>query len=347
MALSPDDIARILGTPVDADRATVMRAYRALVAAYLPKAQADDPEARARLAEVNQAFAAYCETHPTGPVEVDPSAPIDFQQLFSSLFGTAFGIAPGGSVDLSLEMRISPTEAVAGTRRVVDVTRQLPCEPCKGTGARDGALQPCPLCDGARMQAKELGFLRVESLCARCQGRGSIPVAACGSCGGRGQRELSEPLPITVPPGISDGMTIRIDGKGAGSPPGSLFVRIAVTDELAAFERQGDDAVIAIPVGARLWLLGGTLAVPSLDGRAAVRVPRGVRDGHTVRLPGLGYARATAAAGPYRADARADGGRGDQVVVLRVPPSTPTRARASIAITALTAAGTIAAWLLL
>jgi molecular chaperone DnaJ len=353
MALSPEDIARILGIPVDADHATATRAYRRIAAQYHPDHHSGDEAARARFAEVNEAYAAFCAARPASASSpaVDGAPPSPFtpeviNDILAGVFGGAFGNPHHRGSDRVQPLRVSPADAAAGTQRVVELTRRIRCESCRGTGGVDGALQSCQMCDGKRVTVKTVGFLDVKSLCHACDGRGMIPVTRCTACDASGLRATAERVTVTIPPGVQSGQMLRLTGKGDAAPfgaAGDLYLELIVDPALARLARQGDDTVLEVTVGARLWLLGGTIEVPTLDGVAPVRVPRGVPDGHMVRLAGLGHARA--AAGPYRADARGDGTRGDQVVILRVPPSTPTRARASVATAALAAAGTVAALL--
>jgi molecular chaperone DnaJ len=321
MALTPEDIARILGVPVDADHATVTRAYRELALRYHPDQHGDDAEAQRRLAELNEAYASWCAARPGAASTGTASPPtIDLDAIFSQFFGAAAARAPAtNGRDLTQPLRLAPSEAQDGTRRVVDFTRLVPCEPCSGSGARDGVLRPCPACRATGRLDQTVGFVQLTSSCAMC---------------------------------VRAGMMLRIPGKGGGhatGPAGDLFLEIVITDELARFVRQGDDALIDVPVGARHLLLGGALEVPTLDGKSTVRVPRGVGDGHTVRLTGRGYPRSAASsppastgASPYR-EAQVATGRGDQVVVFRVAPGTRLRARLTVVAAAVATAGTAAA----
>jgi molecular chaperone DnaJ len=354
MALTPEDIARILGVPVDADHATVTRAYRELALRYHPDQHGDDAEAQRRLAELNEAYASWCAARPgAASTGTAPPPTIDLDAIFSQFFGAAAARAPAtNGRDLTQPLRLAPSEAQHGTRRVVDFTRPVPCEPCSGSGARDGVLRPCPACRATGRLDQTVGFVQLTSSCAMCSGTGRLAVDRCRVCDGRGERPSAESITVTVPPGVRAGMMLRIPGKGGGhatGPAGDLFLEIVITDELARFVRQGDDALIDVPVGARHLLLGGALEVPTLDGKSTVRVPRGVGDGHTVRLTGRGYPRSAASsppastgASPYR-EAQVATGRGDQVVVFRVAPGTRLRARLTVAAAAVATAGTAAA----
>lgn len=196
------------------------------------------------------------------------------EDLFASL-----GDHLGADVDARHELRLSAIDAAIGCRRAVAFTRRVRCGKCV-TEAR--------------------GFFIVASRCGACQ---------------NGYREAAESLTVTVPAGIASGQVLRLRGKGHDRPDagaGDLYIAIQV-DPAPALVRRGDHVTLEAVIGARHVLVGGPLEVAALDGRATVVVPRGVRDGDTVTIPGRGHPKAGAE--PYRSE----GARGDQIVTLRVP----------------------------
>lgn len=315
MAEVPDEVFAVLGVPPDADAQTVERAYRDLATEYHPDRHPGDPAAAARFERIERAYADWRSRHGAGLEDVFGQ----FQQLFGDFFGA---LSPGGTpgtrrgADRLLPMTISYVDARDGCKRTVEVTRRRACRRCEGTGAERGITYPCQLCRATGLTSQAQGAFMVSTTCSVCKGRGRYAEVPCDSCED-GLLEDVEAITLSVPAGVETGIKLRLAGKGdecVAGTPGDLYVDLTV-DAIGVLVRRGDDVVLEVLVGARHRLLGGSLEVPTLDGPQRIRVPRGVGDGDTVRLPGKGHVRATASSGgdPYR-----DLGRGDQIVVFRL-----------------------------
>jgi len=248
--------------------------------------------------------------------ESKPPPSFDFgqlEQVFADLFGGQTG-GPRRGADLQQALRISSLEARDGAAREVRVSRGVLCRACGGSGARDGLMRVCPGCRGTGAEQKAAGAFLIQTVCPTCRGARKIAEAPCPGCDG-GLERREEALRVTIPAGVRSGQVLRLAGKGderAGAQPGDLYLALEVSDEGLLVPR-GDDLVFEATVGARHVLFGGPLKVPTLDGETTVRVPRGVRDGDTLTLPGRGQ---THDASPYRGG---DKKRGDQIIVFRVP----------------------------
>jgi molecular chaperone DnaJ len=135
------------------------------------------------------------------------------------------------------------------------------------------------------------GFLTVARPCPRCQGEGLINKSPCKSCRGEGRQRAEHVLSIKIPPGIDDGMQLRLNGEGAGGlnggPAGDLYVLVRIREH-AMFARNGADLYCDLPVSFPQLALGADLEVPVLGGRATLKVPAGSQPGHVVRLRGKG-----------------------------------------------------------
>jgi molecular chaperone DnaJ len=273
----------------------------------------------------------------------DEKPPIDFgqlEQMFADLFGQA-SVQKRGS-DLRQSLRISSVEARDGATREIRIARGVSCQPCGGSGARDGISRVCPGCRGTGAEQKAAGAFLIQTVCPTCRGARKIAEAPCAACD-HGLIRREEALRVTVPPGIQSGQILRLRAKGderAGTEPGDLYLAIEISDE-GLLQPRGDDVVYEVTVGARHVLFGGALTVPTLDGETAIRVPRGVRDGETLTLPGRGQTRE---ASPYRG---ADKKRGDQIVVFRVPKRAAQAGRRIAVAVALSSALAGALWLAL
>ncbi|MEI8258296.1 MAG: DnaJ C-terminal domain-containing protein [Deltaproteobacteria bacterium] len=339
MARTDDEIYAALGVARDADEAAVKKAYRALAMKLHPDRNPDDAAARARWGEINQAYAAYTARHaartadPTAdtnaPAGGGPGVPFDtasFDDIFKDFFGAVplAGLRPdarrGG--DLRMALLVSEGDALSGVRREVIVDRQVLCVPCAGTGALRGELRSCSTCGGSGKKSQTPGVFAISSVCAECRGRGRLPVKACAQCVD-GLCARRETIRVTVPPGVSAGQMLRIGEKGndaLGGVPGSLYLALEI-EPSGNLARKGADAVVEVVVRARQLMLGGPVSVATLDGSTTIRVPRGVRDGTSLRLPGKGHVHAgERGADPSSDPYRGEPARGDQLVVFRVPP---------------------------
>jgi len=250
----------------------------------------------------------------------------DIFAQFGDLFGEFFGTTRGqGGADLRVSLELSEDDARVGVKRDVDVMRAHVCSECAGAGGY-GEPSACKDCTGAGKRNVQQGFFMVQSVCATCSGSGKRWTKPCVGCEG-GLVRSAEKLSISVPAGIEHGQMLRIVGKGnelAGKPAGHLYVAITIeghdgagSPQLGKPRDRGPDVVVDVAVRARHLLVGGSLEVPTPDGSATVRVPRGVEDGHAIRLAGRGKSRATHS--PDTGDPYREVARGDLVVVLRVP----------------------------
>jgi molecular chaperone DnaJ len=254
----------------------------------------------------------------------------DIFAQFGDLFGEFFGNAGGhGGADLRVSLELSADDARVGVKRDVEVMRAHVCSECAGAGGF-GEASTCKDCSGAGKRNVQQGFFMVQSVCGTCGGAGKRWKKPCVACE-RGLVRSAEKLSVSVPAGIEHGQMLRIAGKGnelAGKPAGHLYVAIAIEGhedagtppKLGKPRDRGPDVVVDVAVRARHLLLGGSLEVPTPDGSATVRVPRGVEDGHEIRLAGRGKSRAARAPEAAAGDPYRDVTRGDLVVVLRVPP---------------------------
>jgi len=156
------------------------------------------------------------------------------------------------------------------------------CTACNGTGR---------VTRSTRKEKEHIVFQQV-SICPACHGRGSMIEHPCPECQGRGNVEQGESFTVTIPPGIEEGMALRIPGKGmarleAGSANGDLFV-VVRTRRDPRFERAGADLLRQYTISPMDAVLGTTLEVPTLDGSVSVTVSPGIQPGEVLRIRGKG-----------------------------------------------------------
>ena len=244
-----------------------------------------------------------------------------FRDLFSQFFGGRGGRSAaeeeaeeGGSLEYQLE--IDFWDAVRGGVKKLQITRLDACETCHGTGAV-GTPQVCATCNGTGTIQQNAGKMRFNVPCTRCGGTGKLRTA-CKVCGGEGRVRRTETIDVRIPAGVASGGRVRVPGKGnvgtMGAPGGDLYLVIEVKPH-PFFERRGNDIYAKVPVTVSEATLGAKIEVPTIDGRALVRIPPGTNSGRTLRLREKGVPSARNA------------GRGDQYVEIQVVVPQPTDER--------------------
>ncbi len=198
--------------------------------------------------------------------------------------------------DLKTGISITLEEAYTGTKKSLKMTKGLKCSDCQGTGSKGGSPpKVCPACGGAgRVQARRntvFGTFATVTTCNTCGGRGKVIVEKCPKCSGGGRVRGEKTISIDIPKGIEDGSTLRIPQEGEigslGGPPGDLYVEIRILQN-SNFKREGSDLVYSQSIGMVQATLGCSLAVPTMDGKANVKVPAGTQPDTILRLKGKG-----------------------------------------------------------
>jgi molecular chaperone DnaJ len=208
------------------------------------------------------------------------------------------GARPGGRADmrgqdLRFNLEITLEQAYGGTEATVRVPSSVSCEACHGSGAEAGSKpHQCPTCHGRGRVRAQQGFFTVERACPACHGAGQVIDKPCKVCAGQGRVRREKTLKVNIPAGVEDGTRIRLSGEGEagtrGGPAGDLYVFLTVRRH-ALFEREGPDVHCKVPISMVQATLGGSIEVPTLDGKAArINVPAGAQSGHQFRLRAKG-----------------------------------------------------------
>jgi molecular chaperone DnaJ len=243
------------------------------------------------------------------------SSKTDLKDLFSQLFREgaagreAVAPEPMSGRDIETPVRLDFWDSIRGTEIRMNVFREETCPTCGGTGkGRSRTAGPCGECNGTGTINATRGRSRVSSSCPRCGGTGKTP-SVCGNCHGSGRLEKPIPIKVRIPPGVHTGTRLRVAGKGEsgleGAPPGDLYLVIQVSEH-PFFKREGDNIHSVVPITVSEAALGARIEVPTLDGRAILKIPAGTESGQKFRLGGKG--------------ARSSKGttRGDHVVEVQV-----------------------------
>jgi molecular chaperone DnaJ len=240
-----------------------------------------------------------------------------FRDIFSGMFGGRGGAAaqegPEPGSDLEYQVNVPFWTAIRGGVMRLNITRRDTCSNCSGKGYIE---QPgtCPQCKGTGQVTQTGGRMKFNVPCPRCQGTGKN-ISPCPTCHGEGTVERTETIEVRIKPGTRDGQRIRIPGKGNagahGGAPGDLYAIIRV-GEHPVFRREGDDIQIEVPVTATEAALGSKIEVPTIDGRALLKIPPGTQSGQKLRLREKGVPSATR-----------EGARGDEIVEIKVTVPMP------------------------
>jgi len=316
VATTKRDYYEILAVERTATEEEIKRSYRKLAVKFHPDKNPDDPHAEEKFKELGEAYdvlmdadrraaydrfghAAFAQGTAAGRGFHDP---FDiFREVFGGgggIFETFFG-GGGGSAedrqrgsDLRYDMQITLEEAAFGVEKEIEVHKLDSCDRCKGTGA-EGGSRPinCPACGGRGQVITSRGFFQVSQTCPRCRGVGQIIEKPCRDCGGEGRLEKPSRIKLKIPPGIAEGSRLRSSGNGEagirGGAHGDLYVVIHV-QEHPIFQREEDSLYCEVPIPFSLAVLGGEVPVPTLDGKAHVKIPPGTQGGQMFKLRGKG-----------------------------------------------------------
>jgi molecular chaperone DnaJ len=212
-----------------------------------------------------------------------------FRDLFSQFFGrtaeTQQAEAQAGT-DLEYAVTIDFWKAIRGTQERLTITRYDLCGTCGGSGSYGSGSVACPKCEGTGNVSQMAGAMRFNLSCPRCGGTGRLR-NACATCHGDGRIARTETVEVRIPPGAQNGSRLRVAGKGnsgsPGMPTGDLYITTRV-EEHPFFHREGDDIIIKVPVTIWETGLGTKIEVPTIEGKALLKIPPGTQSGQRFRM---------------------------------------------------------------
>jgi molecular chaperone DnaJ len=319
MATKKRDYYEVLGVGRNAPEEEIKRAYRKLAVKVHPDKNPDDPHAEEKFKELGEAYDVLIDPDKRAAYDRFGHAafaqggggfrggfhdPFDiFREVFGGggaggIFETFFGVgSPRGEdrqrgSDLRYDMEITLEEAAFGVEKEIEVRKLDPCDRCNGLGAEAGSRTiHCPTCGGRGQVITSRGFFHVSQTCPRCHGDGQIIEKPCRTCGGEGRLEKASRIKLKIPAGIADNSRLRSARKGEagirGGAPGDLYVVIHVKEH-EIFHREEDNLYCELPIPFTLAALGGEIAVPTLEGKANLKVPAGTQSGQIFKLRGKG-----------------------------------------------------------
>ena len=318
------DYYQILGVERGASADEIKKAYRKLAIKYHPDKNPGNKEAEEKFKEVSAAYEtlsdpdkkrqydqfghdAYTSRGGAGGGAADFRHAQDiFSQFcgggggggfsFEDLFGGGgHGRSYNGPVDgndLRYDLEISFEDAMYGADKKITLPQMVDCPDCSGSGCEPGTgKKTCSTCGGTGQQTISQGFFSVRQPCRTCGGTGQIIEKPCRKCRGRGQVRVEKSFQLHIQPGVDTGSRLRVPGKGEagqrGGQPGDLYVFITVRPN-EIFQRNGNDLMCEVPIPFTAAVLGGVVEVPTITGKAKMRVPAGTQSGTVLRLKGKG-----------------------------------------------------------
>jgi molecular chaperone DnaJ len=315
------DYYEILGVSKDASPEDIKKAYRKLARQYHPDVNPGDQSAEEKFKEVKEAFDVLSDTDRRAQYDRFGHAAEEgygngfggfggfgqgqagfggFEDIFETFFGgggrSRRPQGPQRGADLRYDLEINLEDAAFGLETHVNIPRSESCESCGGSGAKPGTQpETCTYCQGTGQQqvVRNTAFGRFVSVkpCDACHGEGTFIKERCPDCGGNGRIQRERKIEVKVPAGVDTGSRLRVGGEGEagsrGGPPGDLYLVIHVRPH-KVFKRDGDDIIVEMPISFAQAALGMELEVPTLEGKARVKVPEGTQPGTFFRLRGKG-----------------------------------------------------------
>ena len=323
--MSKRDYYETLGVEKGANEADIKKAFRRLAMKYHPDRNPDDKEAEAKFKEAKEAYEVLSDEKKRQAYDQFGHAGVgggpgggpggagfggfggfeDLGDVFGDMFGDIFGgrrRGGGGAgaghrqaqrgADLGYEMVLTLEEAVRGVEKEIEVSTWVTCDTCKGSGAKEGTKpKTCDTCHGAGAVQMQHGFIAVQQTCPTCHGSGEVIDDPCKACHGQGRVQRKKKLSVKIPAGVDNGDRIRLSNEGDagpnGGPPGDLYVQVRVEPH-KIFRREGKDLFAEVPISFVTAALGGEVQVPTLEGKATLKIPTETQTGKTFRLRGKG-----------------------------------------------------------
>lgn len=312
--MQQQDYYELLGVSRNADDNEIKKAYRKLAMKYHPDRNANNKTAEEKFKEIQKAYAILSDPKKRSAYNQFGHAGVDasmgggasgfngFGDVFEDIFENIFsgGRSQGQSrqsrgqrgADLQYNMQLSLEEAALGKQIEITIPRHVSCSICQGSGAKQGSKPlNCETCNGIGQVRIQQGFFSIQQDCPSCQGEGKVIRDPCGNCQGQGRVRESKKLTVKIPAGVDNGDRVRLNGEGEagshGGSPGDLYVQISVKAH-PIFSREENDLHCEVPISFVTAAIGGTIEVPTLEGRVTLKIPAETQTGKVLRLRSKG-----------------------------------------------------------
>ena len=325
--MSKRDYYEILGVTKTASADEIKKAYRKVAMQFHPDRNPGDKSAEEKFKEAAEAYEVLSDADKKGQYDRYGHAGVssngrgfsgggmNMEDIFSQfgdvfgedLFGSFFGGGGGrgrasrargvrGS-NLRVKIKLTYEEIAKGVTKNIKVKKHVVCTTCSGSGAKDkGSVQTCGTCGGSgqvrRVTNTFIGQMQTVTTCPTCNGEGSTITAKCAACKGEGRVYGEDAISIEIPPGVQEGMQLNLSAKGnageRGGAPGDLIILIE-EEPHKELQRDGMNVAFDLHISFTDAVFGTQLEVPTIDGRAKIKIPAGTQSGKIFRLKGKGF----------------------------------------------------------
>lgn len=322
------DYYEILGVTKGATADEIKKSYRKVAMQYHPDRNPGDKAAEEKFKEAAEAYEILSDQDRRAQYDRYGHAGVsghgrgaqsgNMEDIFSQfgdifgedIFGSFFGGGGGGTrtrsgqrargvrgSNLRIKLRLTYEEIARGVTKNIKVKKYITCNVCNGSGAKDkGSVQTCGTCGGSGQVRKVtntfLGQMQTVTTCPSCNGEGSVVTAKCGNCKGEGRMYAEETVTIDIPAGVQEGMQLNISGRGnageRGGMAGDLIILIE-EEPHKELQREGLNVAYELHISFTDAVFGTQVEVPTIDGRAKIKIPAGTQSGKIFRLKGKGF----------------------------------------------------------
>jgi molecular chaperone DnaJ len=319
------DYYEILGVSKGASQDEIKKAYRKVAMQYHPDRNPGDKAAEEKFKEAAEAYEVLSDADKRAQYDRFGHAGlagngrgfsgqnVNMEDIFSQfgdifgddIFGSFFGGRRGGGQrsrgvrgsNLRIKIKLNYEEMAKGVQKQIKVKKHVTCNTCSGSGAKDkGSVQTCNTCGGSgqvrRVTNTFLGQMQTVTTCPTCNGEGSVVTAKCTACKGEGRVYGEETVTLDIPAGVGEGMQLSMSGKGnageRGGSPGDLIILIE-EERHKDLHRDGLNVAYELHITFPDAAFGTTVEVPTIDGRAKIKIPPGTQSGKIFRLKGKGF----------------------------------------------------------
>ncbi len=325
--MSKRDYYEILGVSKSSSADEIKKAYRKVAMQFHPDRNPGDKEAEEKFKEAAEAYEVLSDQDKRAQYDRFGHAGVNGRggggahgmnmddifsnfgdifghDIFGSFFGGGGGRQRGGGrtrgtrgSNLRIKLKMNYEEIAKGANKTVKVKKYTTCSTCTGSGAKDkSSIQNCGTCNGTGQVRKVtntfLGQMQTVGTCPTCNGEGSTITSKCTACKGEGRVYTEETINIDIPAGVQDGMQLSLSGKGnsgeRGGAPGDLIVLIE-EEQHPELQRDNLNVIYDMHISFTDAVFGANPEVPTIDGRAKIKIPAGTQSGKIFRLKGKGF----------------------------------------------------------